>query len=143
MDHDAVESRLAKVERFLDAQAPGWQDQARWLRPNNAAPVHEPLLVDEDQTRNDREALGLPVDGGEPLRAPGEVFRPGPAGADAKPEDDAAARRTAVLTQLEAYRGMDGVAPWDGTETIEQLEVTLTNARERKTTLDAAAKQAS
>jgi hypothetical protein len=127
MDHDANATRLAKIERFLDAQAPGWQDEARWLRPGrDSGLIKEPLHIDEEQTANDRRALGLPVDGEVIVRAPTTV-QP----TKSSQEQDEA-RRTAVLAQLQPYRGMDGVPEWDDELSTDQLEGILTTARARR-----------
>lgn len=62
MDHDAVETRLQRVERFLDSNADGWRDERKWRR---GAPRGEPesdLIVDPEKTKAEREALGLTGD---------------------------------------------------------------------------------
>jgi hypothetical protein len=78
MDHDAVDKRLWKVERFLDAVQPGWREESNW--PKARAEREEPslneeaaesdLVVDEEKTKADRIELGYDTDPNDP-NAPG------------------------------------------------------------------------
>lgn len=79
MDHDALATRLDRVERFLDSQARGWRDESNWRRGGgrDSARDGEPkaeLVVDKDQTERDREALGITDD---TVVRGGRLFTPG------------------------------------------------------------------
>jgi hypothetical protein len=74
MDHDAVDKRLRKVERLLDAIQPDWRDERNWPKgrrdDREAASINEEaaesdLVVDEEQTRADRIALGYDLPEGD------------------------------------------------------------------------------
>lgn len=154
MDHDTHERRLARVEKFLDANARGWREEEQWGRmrgnaggdrdePGWKSPAAGQMHVDEDQTLRDRRALGLEPSGDQPQQQPDPSQQAGaraPAQAviTAAPASLDADRRAALLVELDPFKGMDGVSPWDGTETIEQLEGILADARARKAVMDSA-----
>lgn len=131
MDHDAhnasTNRRLGALERFLDLEAPGWRTGEHRSRrglsdaPAADAPLaHPDMHVDEDQTKADRIALGL------------DKSAHSAKGDDTGKSTIEDERRDQVLRDLEPYRGIDGVAQWDGTERTDQLEGILATARARE-----------
>lgn len=70
MDHDAVDKRLWKVERFLNAVQPGWREERNWPKARaeregpslNEEAAESDLVVDEEKTKADRIELGYDTD---------------------------------------------------------------------------------
>lgn len=158
MDHDAnavsTERRLGALERFLDTEAPGWRTGEHRSRRYEDSPLaaiaHPDMHVDEDQTLRDRRALGLDRSAERPQPEQQPEQQPQPeqqadlqsgTGMSAALSQEETAYRTALLAQLEPFKGMDGVAPWDGTERTDQLESILANARARKAVMDSASSE--
>jgi hypothetical protein len=144
MDHDTHEPRISKLERFLDMAAPGWRDEKNWNQMKrggaglDAAPGE--LVRDDEQTKRDREALGLTDDvvvrGGR--RFLGGTNPGVDDGKDAELRENARAGKGAVsnetaqkqerqdmLQRLEAYRDRDGYQQISGDETDDQLRAAL------------------
>lgn len=55
---DELELRVSRIEAYLDEVDRDWR-RSRIPRFSSGAPSRAPLVVDEDQTRRDRIALGL------------------------------------------------------------------------------------
>jgi hypothetical protein len=161
MDHDSVDRRLQKVERFLDSQASGWRDESRWgqqrRRVGDAssatiggddegrAPDGTKMDVNEEQTKKDREALGITE---EATLRNGHIQRPMQAqrsqnpgvddGKDAELRENFRAGRGAVsdeqiqqeeradlLGRLETYRGREDFPEMTGHESNDELRAML------------------
>jgi hypothetical protein len=66
MDHDALDQDVKAIKRFLDVAAPGWRDPEKLnehRRRNwdigDTQGGHPDMVIDHEQTRRDRIALGL------------------------------------------------------------------------------------
>lgn len=127
MDHDAVDARLQRVERFLDANAPGWRDESKWrkMRGDDGGDRTDSgwmperregeLEIDHDKTKADRIALGLD--------RPEEPKTGKEAGEEIE-------KRNGLLASLEAYRGKPGFMPPDEDASIADLEAAPELARD-------------
>lgn len=129
MDHDTFEPRIRKLEEtlgkvtaLLDSEAPGWRDgsrgghrhrvlddpQARQDRPQ----AHPDMIVDEEQTKRDRRALGFD-------KTDDDASGPKDAG------NSESAERQELLTKLKPFRGTEGAAELTGKESNEELRALL------------------
>ncbi len=64
---DELELRVSRIEAYLDEVDRDWR-RSRIPRFSSGAPSRAPLVVDEDQTRRDRIALGLESAPAEPKK---------------------------------------------------------------------------
>lgn len=158
-DHDSVDTRLRRVERFLDSEARGWRDEDNWgrRRSREASADDKPsdLQVDEEKTKKDREALGFSDQsvlregqvvhqntgftgtGMGQTQNPGvddgrdaELRRNFRAGKGAVNDETAAQNdRADLLAQLDAFRGKPGVPELTGQESNDDLRQILLQAK--------------
>jgi hypothetical protein len=144
------EHRVDLIEKFLTRAQPDWRDIARGKEPVRrplagnefiAAPgaAHEDMIIDEDQTRRDRIALGYELPDGRDEN--GNLIEGGDDGAPG-PDPDAAERGD-LWDKLERFRGKDGYnVPADDAST-DQLRAAVAAAEERERALADSQKAAS
>lgn len=142
-----MDERIDLIEKFLSRAQPDWRDIARGKEPTRRAlggnefvaalgEPHPDMVVDENQTRKDRIALGFdPPDGRDDDgnliddEAPESTDREEPG--RAAPEA-VVAERDALWAKLERFRGKDGFNVPASDATTDQLRAALTVAEERE-----------
>lgn len=132
MDVDTLEKRVARLERFWDKHAPGWRQFADGVsdRPQRE---ENPLVVDEEQTKRDRIAIGLDEDPENPRsrRVTAEEVDGADMGDDDFGDgDDDTARRNALMAELAAFKDDERMPKNLDELDTDKLEHLLAEAKE-------------
>jgi hypothetical protein len=128
------EQRVDLIERFLSRMQPDWREIARGAEiyrtfsdrhPEVTTPgaPHPDMVVDDEQTRRDRIALGFEL----------------PDGSDSAVDDGTpkltqteADERADLMAKLDRYRGVDGYSVPEADASTDQLRAALAVAEQRE-----------
>lgn len=126
MDHDTHEPRIRAIESFLDEHARGWRGGPGGIRDARERGAEfmarsEPMVVDHEQTKRDRKALGLHVPEDEPQ----------PKDVGGRLSGTASTLHDRLLARVSPFIGTDGFPELTGEETDDQLLALAENAERR------------